>query len=133
MNSTDIVRGFWETMRSNDYARAAKDWLAPEFVGLWPQSGEVIRGRVEFAKVNAAFPGRGHWTFEEVSLIAEGSRVVTDMRVTNPLLEVTARALTFHDITESLICRQTEYWPDQYEVPAWRKGVLEVSLDIARW
>ena len=49
--------------------------------------------------------------------MADGDRVVTDMRVTNAALEITIHCLTFHDIRDGQIIRQTEYWPDTYPVP----------------
>lgn len=133
MTSTDIVRSFWEAMRTNDYAKAAHAWLTPDYIGLWPQTGEVIRGPDQYAAVNDAFPGTGHWRFEEISLLMDGARVVTDMRVLNDPLEVAIHAITFHEISGNLIRRQTEYWPDDYPVPAWRAGLLQVDRALARW
>ena len=133
MNSTDIVRAFWGAMRSNDFAAAARRWLAPDYVGLWPQTSEVIRGPERYARINEAFPGHGAWQFEEISLLADGDRVVTDMRITNIPLEIAIRCLTFHQVRDNQIIAQTEFWPDTYPVPKWRQGVLELDADVAEW
>ena len=133
MNSTGIVRGFWEAMRSNDFNRAVREWLAVDYIGLWPQSAELIRGPGAYAAVNNAFPGRGDWRFEEISLLADGDRVATDMRITNAPLEVVIHAITFHDICAGKISRQTEYWPDSYPAPAWRAEFLERDPAQARF
>ena len=133
MTSADIVRGFWEAMHSNDFSKTAHDWLAPDFIGMWPQTGEVIHGPGQYAAVNDAFSGGGTWRFEEVSLLESGNRVVTDMRVLNAALEVSIHAITFHEIEGKLIRRQTEYWPDAYPVPAWRAGILPVDRTLAQW
>lgn len=133
MDGREIVRAFWDAMNSNDFHAAAKRWLAPDYVGLWPQTGEVIRGPAQYGAVNSAFPGMGGWHFTEASILAEGARVVSDTRITNPGLEVVIHALTFHDIQDGLIARQTEYWPDSYPVPEWRKGLLKIDHDLARW
>lgn len=133
MTPTEIVRGFWAAMRSNDFDRAARDWLAADYIGLWPQSAELIRGPDAYAAVNNAFPGAGDWRFEEIALLADGDRVVTDMRITNAPLEVVVHAITFHDIGDGRITRQTEYWPDSYPVPPWRAGLLEVDGDRSRF
>lgn len=133
MDSSDIVRSFWEAMRSNDFTAAAQRWFAPDYIGLWPQTAEVIRGPGDYARVNNLFPGRGDWGFEEISLLTEGPRVVTDMRITNRPLEILIRCLTFHETRDGLITRQTEFWPEDYPVPAWRKGLLEVDPKIAQW
>ncbi|WBU60611.1 nuclear transport factor 2 family protein [Paracoccus albus] len=133
MNSTDIVRAFWASMQSNDFDMAAREWLSPDYIGSWPQTGEVIRGPAEYAAVNNAFPGRGDWRFEEISLVADGNRVVTDTRITHEPLEIATHAITFHEISGNLILRQTEYWPDEYPVPAWREGFLKIDRQIAQW
>ncbi|MEZ5724975.1 MAG: nuclear transport factor 2 family protein [Paracoccaceae bacterium] len=133
MNSADIVRGFWDAMRSNDFDAAAARWLAPDYVGLWPQSGEVARGPDAFARMNNVFPDQGNWRFEETSILADGPRVVSNMRVTNAGTGDVFHTITFHDVAEGRITRQTEYWPDPYEVPAWRMGLTEIDRETARW
>ena len=133
MSPTEIVRGFWGAMRDNDFAATAHRWLAPDYLGLWPQTAEVIRGPDAYARVNDAFPGKGDWRFEELSLLADGDRVVTDMRITNAPLEIIVRCLTFHEIRAGQITRQTEFWPDSYPVPAWRLGLLAVDPEISKW
>ena len=35
--------------------------------------------------------------------------------------EVEARAITFHTVRGNTICHQTEFWPDLYEAPHWRR------------
>ena len=51
MTPTEIVRGFWGAMRDNDFAATAHRWLAPDYLGLWPQTAEVIRGPDAYARV----------------------------------------------------------------------------------
>ena len=133
MTPTEIVRGFWGAMRDNDFAATAHRWLAPDYLGLWPQTAEVIRGPDAYARVNDAFPGKGDWRFEEISLLADGDRVVTDMRITNAPLEVAVRCLSFHEVRAGQIIRQTEFWPDSHPVPVWRQGVLKVDPAISKW
>lgn len=133
MTPAEIVRDFWQSMRGNDFNATANRYLTPDFIGLWPQTGEVIRGPADYARVNNAFPGHGEWRFQELSLLADGQRVVTNMRISNAPLKVAIHAISFHEVTDTQIRRQTEYWPDQYELPAWRKGILEVNHQISRW
>lgn len=133
MRPTQIVRNFWIAMGSNNYHQVANDWLAQEFTAYWPQSGEVIESRESFASVNAGFPGQGDWKFEEISLIAEGQRVVTDIRVTNAPLDIITRAITFHNLNADQIIHQTEFWPDPYPIPDWRIGILRIDTKLARW
>ncbi|WBU57310.1 hypothetical protein [Paracoccus sediminicola] len=127
MTASEILRGFREAMRINEFHRAAREWLAADQIGLWPQSAKLIRRPAAYAAIDNAFPGRGGWRFEEISLLADGDRVVTDRRITHADLEVIARAITFHETRQGRIARQTEYGPDRYPVPAWRVGIPEVD------
>ena len=104
-------------MNTNDFAAAA-ECLSPDFVLLWPQSRERIVGRDNFAALNSAYPANGLWKFTINSLLADGNKVVTDTTVTDGV--VTARAITFSTVVNGLITEQTEYWPDEYDAPAWR-------------
>lgn len=126
----DLIRDFWAAMNGNDWRAVAARFLADDFEGLWPQSSEVVAGPDAFARVNGAFPGQGGWRFQIVSLLVDGDRAVSDTRVTQAELGFVARAITFHDIADGLIRRQTEFWPDAYPVPDWRVGLL--ILDPSR-
>ena len=48
-----------------------------------------------------------------------GREVVTEVVITDG--EVEARAITFHTVRGNTICHQTEFWPDLYEAPHWRR------------
>lgn len=126
-----LVRRFWQAMAANDWDRAAA-LLAPDARTLWPQTGEVIPA-ARFAEVQRAFPGNGDWRFEEIALLADGPEVVTDMRVINPVLDMTARVITFHSTADGRITAQREFWPDPYDIPAFRRGMLTTDLTLARY
>ncbi|PSU50146.1 polyketide cyclase [Photobacterium frigidiphilum] len=117
MNSKEIVLSFWEAMKSNDFYKAS-EWLSEDFEGVWPQSAELILGRKNFAEINSFYPAQGRWEFHLNSVICEGKQVVTDISITDG--EQKARAITFHTIEKGLICKQIEFWPDDYEAPKWR-------------
>lgn len=120
-------------MNSNDWQTVANEYLATDFICLWPQSSEILRGRDDFLRVNASFPGQGGWRFEIVSLVAEADKAASDTRITQADLGITARAITFHEIAGGLIMKQNEFWPDPYPVPDWRKAMLTVDPDTARF
>jgi hypothetical protein len=46
-----LIERFWELMASNDF-RSVGSVLADNFVLDWPQSGERIRGRDNYAAMN---------------------------------------------------------------------------------
>lgn len=132
MQSTaKLISGYWDAMNSNDWQSVADTYLATDFVCLWPQSSEALRGREDFVRVNAGFPGQGGWRFEVISLVAEKNKAVSDVRVTHPDIETVHRVITFHDVVGGGITKQTEFWPDPYPVPEWRKGMLVVDPETA--
>ena len=101
-NPSSIVRSFWNRMSQNDWHAAA------------------------------SLPQQTGWQFEELALVDGGDEIVTDMRVTRSISGERARAITFHHMRSRLIQRQTEFWPDPFEVPAWRQfaTVIDPALKL---
>ena len=124
MTPRAVVEAFYAAMNSNDFTAATR-WLAEDFECFWPQSAELICGRRNFAAINSAYPANGRWVFETDSLVADGNQVVTSVRVTDGVVK--ARAITFHTVEKGLITRQTEYWPDPFEAPAWRRQWVKLT------
>ncbi len=120
--SRQVIERFWEAMARNDF-RAAGDQLHDEYVLTWPQSNERIRGRENFVAINEEYPAAGPWRFTVNRLITEGDTVVTDVSVTDGVQ--TGRAITFSELCDRQIIRQTEYWPDPFEAPFWRTRWVE--------
>jgi ribonuclease HI/ketosteroid isomerase-like protein len=117
-----VVERFWARMQANDFAGAA-ECLAPDALVEWPQSGERIRGRANFLAVNVNYPASGPWVFDVQRLVASGSEVVSDVRVTDGV--ALSRAVTFSTVRDGLIARQVEYWPEPFAAPAWRAAWVE--------
>ncbi len=113
MTSRDVVAGFWEAMRANDWERAA-GYLTPECVIDWPCSGERIVGRKDFAAIQARYPtNTARWSFDIHRLLADGDTVVSEVTVTDG--EQAARIVAFSDVDGEQIAHQVEYWPMAYE------------------
>jgi ketosteroid isomerase-like protein len=117
MTPREVVLAFWDTLNTNDFAKASK-WLSPDFECHWPQSSEIILGRENFIAINSNYPANGKWQFTINSIVSEADNVVTDVSVTDGTQR--ARAITFHTVENGFIIKQTEFWPDPYEAPAWR-------------
>src|SRR5438067_256562 len=100
--SKTIVEQFWARMGTNDF-HAAAELLHDDYALEWPQSGERIHGRANFAAVNEHYPAAGRWTFAVNRVIAEGNEVVTDVTVTDGV--TTGRAITFSKVHEGKIVR----------------------------
>ena len=120
-----VVERFWAAMDANDF-RTAGDLLHDEYVLEWPQSGERIRGRDNFVTVNERYPAAGRWSITVQKLVADEGGVATEVTVTDGVQ--TARAITFSELRDGRIVRQTEYWPDPFEAAEWRAQWVERIL-----
>ena len=117
-----VVEAFWSAMQTNDFYAAAR-LLHDDYVLEWPQSGERVRGRDNFAALNTAYPAEGTWQFRVNQIVTEGSQVVTDVSVTDG--SRSDRAITFSTIRDGRIWRQVEFWPEAFDAPAWRAQWVE--------
>ena len=122
MNPKQLLEQFWQTMQSNDFYAVAQ-LLHDDFILEWAQSGERIRGRDNFAKLNTAYPTQGTWHFTINSIVADGDEVVTDVSVTDGTLH--DRVITFSTIRDGKIWKQVEFWPEPFAAPEWRKQWVE--------
>jgi SnoaL-like protein len=123
MDSKQILENFWSMMETNDFYAAAQ-LLHHEYILEWPQSGERIRGRDNFAAINAAYPVEGKWHFTINQIVAEDASVVTDVTVTDS--KRIDRVITFSTIRDEKIWKQIEFWADKTEPPAWRSRWVEM-------
>ena len=122
MDSKQLIEAFWKRMESNDFYAVA-DLLHDEFTLEWHQSGELIRGRENFAKINTAYPANGKWHFNINSIVVEGDLVVTDVSVTDGVVK--DRVITFSTIRDEKIWKQVEFWPEPFTAPEWRAQWVE--------
>ena len=122
LNATEIVKKFWELMASNDF-RSVGAVLSDDFVLDWPQSGERIRGRDNYAAMNREYPAHGPWTFTINRLFGSDDQAVSDVTVSDGVQ--IARAISFFEITEGKIVKMVEYWPDSFDAPDARKHLVE--------
>lgn len=124
MNNKQIIENFWAVMATNDFYAVAQ-LLHDDFLLEWPQSGERIRGRDNFAALNTHFPAEGTWRFAINHITADGDLVVTDVTVTDG--KKLDRAITFSTVRDGQIWKQVEFWPERFEAPAWRAQWVERS------
>ena len=125
MNSEEkrrVIEQFYAAMNTNDF-RAAGEWLHADYILEWPQSGERVRGKENFIAINQNYPAAGPWRFTIQQLVADEMGVASDVVVTDGA--VTARAITFSEIRDGKIYRQTEYWPDPFDPVADRAQWVE--------
>ena len=116
------VRRFWALMASNDFVSVG-EVLSDDFFVDWPQSRERVRGRDNFARMNAEYPASGPWRFEIHRLFGDATQVASDVGITDGTLQ--ARALSFFTVEAGRIRRIVEYWPEPYPAPANRAHLVE--------
>lgn len=117
-----VIEEFFRRMNTNDFSAAAQ-MLGEDYVLEWPQSGERIRGRDNFAAVNKEYPANGPWRFTLNRIVANATEAVTDVSVTDGVQQ--ARAITFSTVQDGRITKQVEFWPESYEPPANRRHLVE--------
>lgn len=121
-DTKEIVTEFWRRMNLNDWALAA-GLFAPTFTLDWPQSRERIRGAVDFAALNAAYPATAPWRFTVRSLVTDADMAVTETEVVSA--EVSATAISTFWVRDGRITHIREFWPDPYDAPDWRAQWVE--------
>ncbi len=122
--AVELVKKFWELMASNDF-QSVGSILSDDFVLEWPQSGERIRGRDNYAAMNEEYPAHGRWTFTINRLVGNDHEAVSDVTVSDGLQ--VARALSFFETRDGKIIRMVEYWPEPFAARHERKHLVEVS------
>jgi ketosteroid isomerase-like protein len=121
-DTRQVVEQYWQTMNTNDW-EAVGALLHDEYVLDWPQSGERIRGRANFAAVNANYPAPGPWHFTVHQLIADEHGAASEVTVTAP--SISTPVLSFFDVRGGKIWSMREYWPDPFVATAWRAPWVE--------
>lgn len=117
-----VVERFWREMDVAAF-EAAAELLDDEYTCEWPQSRERIRGRSNFVAVNANYPGRWHIAIRRI--LADGDQIVTDTVLTGDDGE-TVSAVSFFELRNGMILRETDYWPEPYDAPANRRQWVEL-------
>jgi len=123
MAADEVVRKYWSLMQSNDF-HAVGQVLSDEFVVEWPQSRERIRGRQNFALMNAEYPAHGPWHFQINTIVAAGREAVSDVSLTDGVQQ--ARVISFFTVSEDRIEKMVEFWPDPFSPESNRRHLVEI-------
>lgn len=120
-NSTkEVVHKLWQIFHRRKF-QEVKPLLSGNFVCLWPQSNELIRGADNFIALNENYPGQ--WAIECKRVISDGDNVASEVELT--CKGQTVYATSFFEFDKGKIARMTEYWSKPYEAPDWRKQWAE--------
>jgi len=110
-------------MATNDF-RSVGSLLADDFTLDWPQSGERIRGRDNYAAMNEQYPTTtGRWTFTVNNLVGNDDEAVSDVLVSDGVQN--ARSISFFAIRKEKIVRMVEFWPEPFAALENRKHLVE--------
>jgi ketosteroid isomerase-like protein len=143
MSGRVIVERYAAALAANDSAMT-RECLDPDYVGRYPQSGEVIRGIANRLAIGENFPGqeerrlggtideiRGRddefvsspsWTI--VHLIGSGDEFTLTGTVTYPDGEIW-HAVVIITVRGGKIWRETDYFAPPFEAAAWREPFVE--------
>ena len=142
MTNEELVRAYAAAVVANDQPTIARlrhrDWTA-----VWPQSGEVVRGTENDFAINRAYPGgvpqllpegRLHGTEDRwvtsplgggaYRVAGEGETWVGEWRMRYPDGRVWLTVIII-ELRDGQVWRETSYWAEPFEAPAWRAQWVE--------
>jgi hypothetical protein len=101
-----------------------KDWATAE--SLIPDdfsyeavlSNEEIVGKAAYMEFNRTFPG--DWSMPIDQVVHEGTSTVIRLRFI--VGDVVDHAIMFFESENGIVTRQSDWWPEFYDPPAWRAG-----------
>ena len=144
MGNRAVVERFTEAMAANDFD-AQDALLHDDYVGRYPQSGELIRGRQNRRKIMENYPGteRGITassdriigsddafvtgpSFNLIHLSGSGDEMSLIGRITYPNGE-TWHTTLFLTMKEGKIWRELAYFGPAFDPPAWRAPFVELE------
>jgi hypothetical protein len=107
-------------MRVGDLA-GAHEWYDEAVVVEWPQSGERIRGRKNLLALREAYPAGVD--FEELRVTARRDLGVGEYVIRYDGGPV--RAVAIVEFGDGKVVRETHYFAEPFEAPAWRSAWVE--------
>ena len=115
-----VIERFWRAFDRLDF-EAAAELLHTEYLQVWPQSGERIRGRANFVAINKRYPQQ--WRVSVLRLLASGDQVVSEVKFEDR--DELVFAISFFEFRDGKILKETDYWPEPYDPPVWRAEWVE--------
>lgn len=109
-------------------ASAAGDQVAEyeiyhdDAVCIYPQSGEVIRGRQNLQALRSHHPGKPSGFFVR-RIVGEGNLWVTEYAIDYE--GKSAFTVSIMEFRDGKVARETQYFADPFEAPAWRAQWVE--------
>lgn len=117
----EIVNKLWKFFDKRQFAEVAP-LLADDFVCIWPQSKELIRGADNFIALNENYPGE--WSINCKRVVDDGVQAVSEVELNYDGQVI--YATSFFEFMDGRITKMTEHWSDPYEAPEWRSKWVEM-------
>ena len=121
-----LAQQFWWRMNTNAWPLAA-ELFADSFEIVWPQSGEVIGSVEDFVAINENYPAHGKWSFKLRRVLGAGGSAVSETEISDG--KIKALAVSIFECADERIVRITEYWPEPFSAPAWRRQWVTIEND----
>lgn len=119
----EAVEAYWLAAEERDWAGFAA-LVAADVLYEALQSRERVRSRDAYVRFNSeGFPGGWHQTVERI--VAADREAVSLIRMRYPDGSEQPGLSIFDIGGDGLITRITDFWPDAYEPPASRAGLVE--------
>lgn len=135
--SRSVLARYWEADKRND-SEALRNLRHPEWVAEWPQSGERIRGHRNDRMIHENYPGYPahelrsiagqpeQWALSPlgpVRISGEGDLWIGEALFTYP--DGPYHTVGIFELRDGLVRRETVYWAEPFEPPAWRAKWVE--------
>ena len=111
----------WLASAAGDQA-AEHDIYHDDAVCAYPQSGEVIHGRSNLQALRSHHPGKPSG-FEVRRITGEGDVWVTEYRI--DYAGKSAFTVSIMEFRDGKVARETQYFADPFDAPAWRAQWVE--------
>ncbi|MGV9236813.1 nuclear transport factor 2 family protein [Streptomyces nigra] len=123
MEPSKTVQLLWDRMQARDWAGVGA-LLADDVTVDWPVSGERIRGRENYVRINAEYPEG--WSIKVLRIVASGDEVVSEVEVPHDSMGI-HRVASFWRVRDGLITEGREYWTELGADPSpeWRASYVE--------
>jgi ketosteroid isomerase-like protein len=123
----DLLDRHWEASSAGDQD-AEHDIYADDVIVEYPQSGEIIRGKHNIQAIRTHHPARRTFTVSKIT--GAGDTWVTEYLLTydgTPTYTVSIMQFSGDHVT-----RETQYFADPFDRPAWRSRWTELRQPAAR-
>ena len=130
MNNDEMAKRIREVFESGDLEKMAKasyEMQADNVVLEWPQSGELIRGRENIAAINRNYPASTGTTpkMKLRRIVKPGEAWIIEGTIDYGDGIPVSSVSIIETGADGKVARQTDYFANPFEAPAWRKKWVE--------